>query len=121
MFLCVERNEARLHGEACAEAQTQRTVPVVFHISTPIIRKNLHNSTTFVKKRIMLHASLTTKSQQMLMVWRHFPLLLSGAVMDSSFLCCFSAALLGIVTVTTVPPPSLGVMVRLPPHMSSSL
>ena len=34
---------------------------------------------------------------------------------------CFSAALSGIDTVTTVPPPSLGVMVRLPPHMSSSL
>jgi hypothetical protein len=39
--LCVERNEARLHGEACAEAQTQRTVPVVFGLSclalTPVI------------------------------------------------------------------------------------
>ena len=34
---------------------------------------------------------------------------------------CFSVLLSGIVTVTTVPPPSLGVMVRLPPHMSSSL
>ena len=33
--LCVERNEARLHGEACAEAQTQRTVPVVFAENRP--------------------------------------------------------------------------------------
>ena len=31
------------------------------------------------------------------------------------------AALSGTVTVTTVPPPSLGAMVRLPPHIISSL
>ena len=31
--LCVERNEARLHGEDCAEAQTQKTVSVVFRAS----------------------------------------------------------------------------------------
>ena len=33
----------------------------------------------------------------------------------------YSFALPGIVTVTIVPPPSLGAIIRLPPHMISSL